>query len=150
MKKYIFHSICFLTLFLTGHMLIAQTSQTIRPNAAINPAQLKSSPLSAYSSITGGNGFTTNITNRVATPLSLTAAQQKSMNTALYNFFNQKGGLNKLKWTDPASYQQQANTLLQTFIGQLGAFLSPDQVSKFVAMKPAGNRSNDPLVSVFY
>ncbi len=123
MKKYIFVSLCCLALLFQGYSLKAQTA-TIKPNAPLNPAQLKTSPLAAYNNSTGGNGFTTGIINRVSSPLSLNPTQQKSMNTALYNFLNQKGGLNKLKWSDAAAYRQQANTLLQAFILQLGTFLS--------------------------
>src|ERR1700733_1416105 len=134
MKKYIFYSLFFLAFAMTGR---AQTAA--QTNSTVTAAQLKSAAQErlAYNSSTGGSVFTTAIVNRVAVPLSLTATQQKSMNNALYNYFNQKGSLTKLKWSDNAAYQQQANTLLQQFIGQLGAFLSPDQVSKFVAMRPA-------------
>ncbi len=149
MKKYIVFPLAALALSFAGPRLQAQTSSA-QTNSPVNIAQLKASPLVTYNPNTGGNGFTTGIVTRVATPLALTATQQKSMNTALYNFFNQKGSLNKLKWSDPTSYQQQNAAMVQTLTGQLGAFLSPDQVSKFVAMKPASNRSNDPLVTVFY
>ncbi len=115
-------------------------------------AQLKSGmqARTAYDPSTGGNEFTTRIVNHLAVPLSLTATQQKSMNTALYNFFNEKGGFTKLRWSDKVAYQQQTNSLVQQFITQLGAFLTADQVSKFVAMKPASRTTSNPMVPIFY
>lgn len=145
MKKYIFFPILFLAFAMTGY---AQKSYVPIATAA----QLKSGlqTRAAYDPSTGGNVFTTSLVGKLVTPLSLTATQQKSMNTALFNFFTQKNGFSKLRWSDQTAYQQQTNSLVQTLIGQLGAFLSPDQVSKFVAMKPASPRTQDPLVPVFY
>jgi hypothetical protein len=145
MKKYI-SLFCFaLGLALAGH---AQQS----PNSTVTAASLKSAAQArmAYNSTTGGNEFTTSLVMRVNPALALTAAQQKSLNTAFYNFFNEKGSFSKLKWSDQASYTQQVNTLVQKLITQLGTFLSSDQVNKFVAMKPASPRTSDPLVSIFY
>jgi hypothetical protein len=146
MKKYIFYLFSFLVLSAAGY---GQQSQTGSPAA---PAQFKSAAQVklAYNSTTGGNVFTTGIVNRIATPLALTASQQKSANTALYNFFVEKNGLNKLKFSDPASYQQQNDALVQKLVGQLGTFLSSGQVDQFVAMKPASRRTRDPLAMVFY
>jgi hypothetical protein len=104
----------------------------------------------AFNSATGGNIVTVNITNRVALPLSLTADQKKSFNTALYNFFGAKNGFAKLKWSNQASYQQQLNSLIQQFTSQLGTFLSSDQVDKFVSMRPPSPHTNNMLVMVFY
>lgn len=147
MKKYISHSLFLLAFSIGGYALQAQTSQT--PTTIPTPAQLRSSP-AAYNSTTGGSSFTTGLTNHMAVPLGLTATQQKSMNSALYNFFNEKGGLTKLRWSDKIAYQQQTNSLVQKLVGQLGAFLSPDQVNKFVAMKPASSVTRDPMATIFY
>ena len=146
MKKYISLLSVIVMLALAGQ---AQQSQTHAPVTA-EDLKLQAQTRMAYNSTTGGNEFTTNLVNHVSPALNLTTPQQKSMNMALFNYFNQKGALTKLKWSDHAAYMQQVNTLLQTFIGQLGNFLSGDQVNKFVAMKPATAQTKDPLVSVFY
>lgn len=146
MTKYFFFAALLLLVFLEGHA--QQTNQTNSQTAA----QIKSASQaqSAYNSKTGGNMFTTGITNRVTLPLSLTPDQKRSFNSTLYNFFSDKNGFAKLKWSNPASYQQQLNSLIQKLTGQLGAFLSSGQVDKFVSMRPASPRTNDPLIMVFY
>jgi hypothetical protein len=146
MKKYISLLSVSLTLAFASQAQQSQTNGTVTAQSLKLQAQTRM----AYNSTTGGNEFTTSLVTRVNPALNMTAPQQKSMNMALYNFFNQKGALAKLKWSDHAAYVQQVNSLLQTFIGQLGNFLSTDQVNKFVAMKPATAQTRDPLVSVFY
>lgn len=143
-------------IFLTASIMIcgrsqAQTSQT-QTNWDVKTAQIKSQAqtLTPYNTNTGGNFASTAVVNRVSTPLSLTAGQSKSMNTAIYNFLNSKGALNKLKWSNPSAYRQQLAGLIQQLAENLSAFLSTDQVNQFVAMKPASARTRDPLVMIFY
>lgn len=150
MKKYIFHTLPLLILTVASHALQAQTQTPTSSKTTAAQLRSNNTRLTTYNSSTGGNSFTTSITNNITVPLGLSAAQQISMNTALYNFFNAKGAFSKLRWSDQASYQQQTNTLVQKLIGQLGAFLSPDQVAKFTAMKPASAQTRDPMTIVFY
>lgn len=146
MKKYFSFSVLLLLMLMKGH-----AQQTNQVNSAAQ-AQLRAVPQAqaSYNATTGGNVLTTSITNRVAPPLGLTTDQKKSFNTALFNFFGEKNNLVKLKWSNPTSYQQQLNTLIQKLSGQLGTFLSDDQVNKFVAMKPPTAQTRDPLILVFY
>ncbi|MDR3711738.1 MAG: hypothetical protein P4L51_02895 [Puia sp.] len=97
-----------------------------------------------------GNILTASITNQVATPLSLTADQKKSMNDALYQFFTAKGAFLPLRATDSVSYQQQQSVLLAGLIKTLGGFLSVGQVTRFVALKPAAGTRSSLLTIVFY
>jgi predicted outer membrane protein len=146
MTKYFLFAALLLLVFLEGHA--QQPNQTNSQTAAQIKAATQAQ--SAFNSKTGGNMLTTGITSRIAQPLSLSVDQKRSFNTALFNFFNDKNGFAKLKWSDRTSYQQQLNTLIQKLTGQLEAFLSPDQVNKFVSMRPASPRTNDPLIMVFY
>ncbi len=144
MKKTFSLFVFSLLLFGAGRAQVSKTNPVIA-------AQMKSDMQAkmAYNAETG-NALTASITGKLAGPLSMTAAQQKGMNGALYDFFNGKSGFLNLKRTDPASYQAQQYVLLGNFTTQLAGFLSADQLSKFKALKPpAGDRSN-LLSLVFY
>jgi hypothetical protein len=152
MKKYIFYLPFFPMLFFAMLLSFKGNAQQALTNSTVTVAQLKSISQAtvAYNSNTGGNFITSGITNRVAVPLGLAANQKTAMNTALYNFLNEKGGFTKLRLSNMAAYQQQLNSLVQQFAVTLAGFLSAGQVNQFIAMKPPSRDSRDPLVAVFY
>ncbi len=143
-------------LFLSSLILYSQTHAQSTPSGSASAstgrtAQMKSDIQAqmAYNSGTG-NVLTASITNQVAGPLSLTADQKNSMNNALYAFFTEKAPFLNLQKTDNASYQQQQNDLLASFMKTLAGFLSAGQANKFMALKPAGSNRSSLLTIVFY
>ena len=134
-------------LLVTGALVAQVQSQT---GATVNSGEIKSALAQKTSYQPGtGNALTASITGQLTPTLQLTADQQQKMNDALNNYFTAKAPYVQQRRTDPAGYSQHQTALFAQLQTNLSGFLSPGQLARFAAAKPATGSMN-VLKLVYY
>ncbi len=130
----------FLFLCLTSGTYAASHSQTLLDKAT------------STASAAGFNvsTLTTSITDKLKTKLGLSAVQLPKVSSAVSTYLKAKSAILPLVQTNKAAYQTKQSSLLSNLKTSLATTLAKDQMSKFLASKPATNTSSNVLSQLFY
>jgi len=134
-------------LLLTGALMAQVRSQT---GVTVSSGEIKSALAQKTTYQPGaGSALTASITGQLTPTLQLNADQQQKMNEALNNYFTAKAPFVQQRRTDPAGYGQHQTVLFAQLQTTLSAFLTPGQLARFAAAKPATSSMN-VLKLVYY
>jgi len=81
--------------------------------------------------------------------LKLTDAQKASVSTAINGYLKNKAAAQPLAVTDKPAYDAKTTENKNDLMGKMKSYLSKDQMSQFLKMKPKAGDKTNPLSAIF-
>jgi len=90
------------------------------------------------------------IVSKLNTALTLTDVQKNKLPDVITAFLNQRALILPLADSNPKTYDTKLNSMHNGFYRKLKSIFTPDQYTRFLALKPADNDAINVLSQLFY
>lgn len=95
------------------------------------------------------NNIAKGVMGKLVPGLNLVGDQAPKVNEEVISFLKKKADILSLKASNTAEYTKQQTDLFNNLKTKLGSILKPDQLKKFLSLRPAASDKSNPLTHLF-